>query len=317
MACPAARNWGAKMPNGKTLSLIAGTTVCNARCDFCISKTTPFQGMGPKLDQINRERLEHACGLAKKLGIQTVLITSKGEPTIYPEHISTYLLHVQKHKFSSVELQTNAILFGTKAEQYDKLLAQWHADGLGLIAISIVHYEGEKNRSIYTKINPYMDLPAIIAKLHGFGYKVRLSCTLVRGYVDSIDEARRMIQFAIQNKVEQLTLRRMEAVDVSENEDVSSWTRSHMLAPETLAALRSHLDENGKLVGEFFYGARLYEYGESSQNVCLTTGLTDKILTDDVRQLIFFPSGRIITDWRYDSGKEGELVQISGIKTEG
>lgn len=294
--------------SGRTLGLIAGTTVCNARCPFCISKTTPFQGMTPKLEAINLPRLEHACTLAKKNRIDTVLITGKGEPTLYPEHVTQYLECVQKHRFSRVELQTNAILFGAKPEKYGPILKLWKEKGLDLIAISVVHYDSEKNRSVYTHEKPYIDLPAVIEKLHSFGYRVRLSCTLVKGYIDSVEEMKRMVEFAAKNRVEQLTLRRMEAVEHSENPEISAWTRGRIVAKEAMDQFKQHLKKAGRLVDSFFYGASVFEYGPARQNVCLTTGLTDKILTDEIRQLIFFPSGRIITDWRYDSSKEGDVV---------
>ena len=305
--------------NGKTLSLIAGTTICNAHCPFCISKMTPFQGMTPKLEKINEEKLDSAFLLAKKAGLGTVLITSKGEPTLYPEHISTYLAYAKKHEFSRVELQTNAILFGTHPEKYDALLAQWKEQGLNLVAISIVHYLPEKNQAVYTRDKPYFDLPSVISHLHSEGFKVRLACVLLKGYVDNVAEMKKMMEFAAKHKVDQLTLRRMEAVDDSEDPLMAAWTRHRVLPKETMDEFAGELSKNGKQIGGFFYGAKLYEYGKGKQNVCLTTGLTDKVITEgEIRQLIYFPSGRIITDWRYDTAKgEQELLQIALPEKEG
>ena len=120
---------GGKMANGKTLSVIAGTTACNGRCPFCISKTTPFQGMTPKPEQIGGGRFEKACELAKKVGIDTVLITGKGELTLHPSHISQYLEYSRKFKFSNVELQTNALVFGAKPGRFaPDLLVKKYSD---------------------------------------------------------------------------------------------------------------------------------------------------------------------------------------------
>ncbi|MGA3020329.1 MAG: radical SAM protein [Candidatus Micrarchaeales archaeon] len=300
-------------PNGKTLSLIAGTTICQAKCPFCISKTTPFQGMGPKLEPINSEKLEKACQLAGKFGIRNAMITGKGEPTLYPEHIEKYLRTVGKYPFGSIELQTNSISFGTHPEKYDSLLKKWREMGLALIAISIVHYEYEKNKQIYTANKDYIDLPTIIGKLHDIGYQVRLSCTLIKDYIDNVAQMRKMIAFVREHEVEQLTLRRMEAVERSQNSDVSAWTKPRIVSQEVMDEMLADLDKHGTRMAEFFYGAALYKYGEDKQNVCLTTGISDnKEKEGDIRQLIFFPSGKLITDWRYSS--EAENQPVNGVK---
>jgi molybdenum cofactor biosynthesis enzyme MoaA len=303
-------------PNGKTLSLIAGTTVCQAKCPFCISKATPFQGMGPRLEKIDRERLEKACSLAKEFGIENAMITGKGEPALYPEHIEEYLGIVGKYGFDSVEMQTNALALGNNPKKYDPLLRKWRDMGLKLIAISVVHYERDRNGQIYTANQGYIDLPAVIEKLHKLEYKVRLSCTLIKGYVDSVEEMKKMVLFAHENGVEQLTLRRMEAVENS-NCMIYAWTKPRVVDKGVVEEIHDELEKNGRKISEFFYGAGLYEYGETRQNVCLTTGLTDKKEGGDgIRQLIFFPSGKIITDWRYDAETEGQPIEINGVKIE-
>lgn len=307
------------LPNGKTLSLIAGTTVCQAKCPFCISKATPFQGMGQTLEPINIERLEKACALAKSLDIRNVMITGKGEPVLYPEHIDAYLEVLGKHHFGSVELQTNGLAFGNNPEKYDPLLKRWREKGLDLIAISVVHYKKEKNREIYTANQDYMDLPEVIARLHAFGYKVRLSCTLLKGYIDSVEEMKKMIGFVHDNGVEQLTMRRVEAVENNDNIAVYTWTKPRVIETDMVEAMRAELDRHGRKISKFFYNGALYEYGDSKQNVCFTvcftTGLTNKSEGgNEIRHLIYFPSGKIITDWRYDTAAEGQPAEINGVK---
>ena len=273
--------------------------------------------MGLKPEPINTERLEKACQYADKFDIRNTMITSKGEPTLYPEHIGAHLKVVQKYPFDSVELQTNGLIFGTRPKKYDAILQEWKGLGLGLIAISVVHYEYDKNKQIYTPKRNYIDLPAVIDKLHKIGYQVRLSCTLINGYIDGLPQMLKMISFAQENGVEQLTLRRMEAVKKSENEQISAWTRPRIVPQEVMTQLREHLEQQSLKIADFFYGASLYAYGKQRQDVCLTTGITDKKEGgEEIRQLIFFPSGKIITDWRYDTEAEGPLAKINGVKIE-
>ncbi len=304
------------VPNGKTLSLIAGTTICNARCPFCISKTTPFVGMTPIAEKINKDMLINVCNKAQELKISTVLITGKGEPTIQHEHVSQYLKLIRQFGFSHIELQTNAILFGTKAEKYDDILRQWKMLGLETVAISVVHYDRAKNAEVYTPGRDYFDLDGVIGKLHSFGFKVRLSCTMLKGYIDRVSHAKEMIDFAMHHDVEQLTLRRMEAVENSENPAVSEWTTKRIVGQDVASKIRKFLQDGGQLVATFFYGAEVFEFGLSRQNVCLTNGLTDNDQRSDIRQLIFFPSGKVITDWRYDTSdaKEVDVIGLSKVK---
>jgi hypothetical protein len=91
---------------------------------------------------------------------------------------------------------------------------------------------------------------------------------------------------------------------------VYNWAKERVLDRKVVNGMRNELGKNGKKVSDFFYGASLYEYGDMKQNVCLTTGLTKKEEGGDkIRQLIFFPSGKLITDWRYDTEAEGKQME--------
>src|ERR1035437_8041677 len=100
----------------ETLSVLAGSTACNARCNFCISRMTPPNGITSK-PILNTDNLEIACRLAEKCGVTTALITGKGEPTLCPPHIDTYLAYLQRY-FPIIELQTNGIAFGMDPEHW-------------------------------------------------------------------------------------------------------------------------------------------------------------------------------------------------------
>ena len=70
------------------MSIVVGTNACNATCPFCVSKTTIKTQLNTK---INYRNLEVACKLAEKAGTTTILLTGKGEPTLYPQLITDYL----------------------------------------------------------------------------------------------------------------------------------------------------------------------------------------------------------------------------------
>lgn len=112
----------------QTMSIVVGTRACNARCPFCVSKMTGFKE--PLPTEPNWVNLEAGCRLAVMGGVTTVLLTGKGEPTLYPDLISSYLVALKRHRFPFVELQTNGLsLTG-------KLLAAWKKGGLTTVCLS-------------------------------------------------------------------------------------------------------------------------------------------------------------------------------------
>lgn len=279
-------------------SIVAGTHACNARCPFCISRMTPSQGVSERLSPVNWRNFHIAARLAENDGVDTAMITGKGEPSLYPTQITEYLDALKQHDIPLVELQTNGIVFMERPGEYDKHLSNWYENGLTTMAVSIVHHDPAVNRGIYSPHkNAYMDLPGLIGKLHDKGYSVRLACVMHNGGIDSPQELDGMIDFARRYTVEQLTLRPINAPNVSMDAMVSSWVRCHALDDAKRTCLEERLDASGTLLQTTSYGARIYDV--RGQNVCLTNSLTSPV-KDCVRQLIFFPDGHIRYDWQHE-----------------
>ena len=74
----------------QSLSVVAGTKACDASCPFCISKMTGFSEL-PKEGQLNVTNFKKAIQLARIGGCETLLVTGKGEPTLYPKQITELL----------------------------------------------------------------------------------------------------------------------------------------------------------------------------------------------------------------------------------
>ena len=88
-----------------TLSIVCGTDACNASCPYCISKITGTENI-PKIPTINYVRFKKACQLAENSGATTVLLTGKGEPTLYMDQIFYFLNELNKYSLPIIELQT-------------------------------------------------------------------------------------------------------------------------------------------------------------------------------------------------------------------
>lgn len=283
--------------NIEILTIITGTTVCNANCPYCISKMTPKQGINGLKQEVNWRNFKKACMLAEKKGVTTVLITGKGEPTLYPEQITEFLEKLKDFKFPIIELQTNGIALEKEFERYEKYLKDWYEKGLDIISISVAHYDSIKNGEIFTSGKEYISLERLIKKLHEIGFSVRLSCVLVKGYIDSIYGIVKLTNVAKEWKADQLTLRQLSRPLFSENKRISQWVKNHSLDQKELSSIKSFFDKNAARLATLEHGAVIYDFNE--QNVCLTNALTIEPYTENIRQLIFFPNGHFKYDWQF------------------
>lgn len=281
----------------QTYSIVAGSTACNARCPFCVSRMTPAHEMDTKQPEVNWRNFEIACRFAKDHRVSTVLITGKGEPTLFPEQLTAYLQRLQPHDFPFVELQTNGIALaeGGKARSY---LERWYELGLTLVALSVVDSEAARNREVYSPHREsYHDLAELVTHLHDVGLSVRLSCTMLRGHIDSVAALERMVAFCQQHEVEQLTLRPVEMPEQSRDAEAAAWVRGHEPSDALVDDLRDYLDMEGTRLMELLHGAVIYDL--RGQNVCLSNCLTLDASDERIRQLIFFPDGHLRYDWQY------------------
>jgi MoaA/NifB/PqqE/SkfB family radical SAM enzyme len=225
------------------------------------------------------------------------MITSKGEPTLFPEQISKYLRELQKFEFPFVELQTNGLALD------DKYLDKWYKLGLTTVAVSIAHYDSEKNRQIYSpNKKSYTDLPKLVENLHSKGFSVRLACTMLKGFIDSPGELEKLVLFAKENEVEQLTVRPVNKPSQARDLKAYDWVDSHSLDSKQIGKIDNYLKRNGTLLLELPHGAQVYDV--DGQNVCLTNCLTRDTDPEKIRQLIFFPDGHL----RYDWEKKGAIL---------
>ena len=168
-----------------TFSVVVGDKTCNAKCPFCVSKMTydvvhGSRYVNPKGNRRAWRNFGKACKLASRQGVVTAMITGKGEPTLFPQEVSDYVEQLDAHGFPFIELQTNGLrLVGNDLDDY---LQDWWDKGMTHIALSVVGWQNEANHQIYCphwKQGP--DYEALISKLHGYNFTVRLCCILAKG----------------------------------------------------------------------------------------------------------------------------------------
>ncbi len=292
------------MKYANTFTIIAGNRNCTYNCDICISKMTPDYGIGTKEAEVNWEKFDLATRVAKNYNANHVLITGKGEPTLYPAQITKYLHKLEGKGFDRIELQTNGSEI-TKGRLMDEFLEIWQDHGLTTVAVSIFHYDNQKNKMAFKpKSGQYPDLKDVIERIHANRMNTRLSCVMLDGYMDSVLEVQRLIGFAKQEGVFQLSLRSVDRPGKSLDLRVSDYIDKNRLKPDRLKEISDYLETKGSRCDVLPFGAVVYEI--DGQNVCLTTGLSRDVGKEDVRQLIFFPQGWLTTSWENVMG--GRLI---------
>ena len=281
----------------RTFSIVAGSLACNARCPGCIAGMTPENGVGTKLPTVNWRNFDKACQLARDSGCSTAMITSKGEPTLFPDQVTEFLKAMQPHKFPIIEMQTNGIPIADGKPVTEQHLDEWYKLGLTTIAVSVVHYEAAKNKAIYVPYREYIDLPALVKKLHDKGFSVRLTTILVKGYIDSAAELEKLIEFARTHKIEQVTATPITKPDKSESKSILDWTSANALTPEQFTEIKGWVEKHGAPVLDLAHGARVFDI--NGQNLCLSNCITVDPGAEEMRSIIFFPDGRVRYAWQY------------------
>jgi hypothetical protein len=293
--------------NVSTFSVIVGDPArpaCQAKCEFCVSKMTysPDGFNSATKHSIDYVNLKKACRIASAKGVVSALLTGKGEPTLYPEEIEFYLMQLDDY-FPLIDLQTNGILLeGSRlnGEGSSKItsttLKNWRYNGLSTIAISMVHFNPQRNAEIY---GATIDLAKLVEYLRGMGFSIRLCCVLMKGNISNWGDVKSLISFAKTADVQQLTIRpvRVPLHDLCRNEEVYRWCADHALSEDDENSIFNGLESEGHYLTTLAHGAPVYDV--NGQNICMADCLPiDKPVGSSI-QMIYWPDGRIRYDWQF------------------
>lgn len=285
----------------KMFSVVVGSEACIASCPFCVSCEKITKETMKEKD-INWRNLDIAANLATRSNVDTVMLTSRGEPLLFPDQISNYLKHLKKFEFPFIELQTNGILLSKNRKKYDSYLRKWYEDGLTTITISVISEKKDLNRKNYMQDNSdYIDLPELINYLHELKFCVRLTCVCCKDIMSTISQVDSFIKFAKENNVEQVTLRPLN--DEYRRKSAHDWILKNKLTNKDKKKIRKHLDKNGTRLLELERIGTIYDvYG---QNVLFShplTKYTRDTNPENIRNLIFFQDGHIRYEWEMEGG---------------
>ena len=279
-----------------TFSIVVGNGACNANCPFCVSKMTESViSASPCFDEGKFNQCMRIVDQMRE-GLLTVLLTGQGEPMLFPQQINRYLLNCINFRFPIIELQTN----GTLIEKNIDNLKRWRDEGLTLVCISIAS-GGEANNHLMGIDDASYDPWRAAAMLQEIGLNVRLNCTMTKVGTYRPEDCERIIDRAANADIDQVTFREVEMPSSSMNAKVSDWVKLHK--PNGAAEkLHHYLCMKGATrLLELPHGGVVYDY--LGQNVAVSNCLTGTTDPDDIRQVIWFPDGRIAYDWRYKAAR--------------
>jgi len=96
-----------------SMSIVVGDAIksrCNGHCPFCISRATNALGIHEtSYDRhlINwatvMPKFRAACRFAKTVGVTNILLTGRGEPTLYQQEITRYLQELACYEFPFID----------------------------------------------------------------------------------------------------------------------------------------------------------------------------------------------------------------------
>jgi MoaA/NifB/PqqE/SkfB family radical SAM enzyme len=283
-----------------------------------VSQQTGFEdaahGRNRRINFLNLETVCRMCGTGRT---PSLLMTGKGEPTLFPNEVTAYLQFFEKRPFAPRELQTNGLLIGRLAERGSSgagdlitkaMLERWRHLGLNTIALSVVSVHDEANARIYHP--QYPPLTGTIALLRGLGFTVRLCVMMMRGEkcVTNINELDEVVDFCRPNAVGQLTARPIMAAYASEGNAAAEFVRQNGLPDDAADQLCREVGSRAHVLYHLAHGATVYDY--NGQNVCLSNCLTsdaERSAPGEFRSLIFFSNGLVTTSW--DHARAAAILQ--------
>lgn len=259
---------------------------CGANCPYCISPQTPEVCKDYSI--FNYSKLSAAIQYAVRAGIQTCKLTGKsGDPLCERKRLGN-IVSLVSGKFPIIELQTNGILL-------DKGNVMWlHDMGVTLIAVSCVHYHTLRNSNLYCGSGYYPHLPELINQIHFHtDLTTRLSCTLIRGYIDSAKKVDDFLECFENTDNEQFSF-----IPVGWNGDSEQarWSKEYQVTMNVWDNIKA----KGTLLWETSYGGKVYDY--RGKNVYIAECLSSSV--KGIRSLIYYPDGHL----RYSWTKPGAII---------
>lgn len=272
---------------------------CNGNCPFCIER-----GRSLKEEDKNLylKRLDLIFKEFEKAGLIYSVSITGGEPLL-SDKILDILNIIDNYDFKMVTMNTNA----TFLDKYALELAKHNIYGIN---ISRHHYDSKKNNEIFKFKKEFTNEELINAikkyKTVNNNTKFRLQCILVNGYIDSLDEINKFVEY-FKEEIDDFSFRQQMTVDDNFDKETVDFFR------KTYVPLQPIINEiyNNQDKYEFIY-QRIVDYycyegwknKENGKDICFSSSnmelLTKAELEESeklIREFIYYYDGRLSGSW--------------------
>jgi len=281
-----------------TLSIMVGSSTCNLRCKYCISRTTYNIHEKDKLFVPSEDLVEKAARVFTQSEGFTALITGKGEPTLIPHQKLVNLIHTL-YKFTPViELQTNGIFLT------NGIVKDYTKAGLSAVAISCASSDDKFNFQMMANgCGKPWNLAEKIKLVIKNSLVLRLTLVAGRGGVDSVPSFLKFIHWlkflAPQNYPLQITIRQMGLplryqLKTRRGKEVAKFVRVNMIDTKPIW---EYLKKHGQKIITFPWGSEVFDFEGIS--VCIAECLTIRPQDDTIRSAILYPDGHLRYSWEF------------------
>jgi cyclic pyranopterin phosphate synthase len=178
-----------------TCSVLPVRLACNLSCPFCFSRSS-ISALGHDRLDWEDDDLEGYYAFARERGATRLVITGGGEPLLRDDLV-VRLVEKGRHFFSEIACFTN----GT-------FLTRGLADRLAQAGLSYLCYSRHHHNDVRCKDLMGPTAPSLETFFRAAaGLKVRATCVMTRGYVDSREEVERYQQVLARFGVREFTFK--------------------------------------------------------------------------------------------------------------
>lgn len=260
----------------QTLSVVVPSLGCNKNCPYCVSKMTPLTHYNPALHDRNIEKVSL---FAARSGVEAVLFTCQGEPTLNMEFVCKT---ANKFRNFPLEIQTNGLRLLENPYHITNLLLD---NGFDVVAVSL---DSEKQFEDYRVM--------LCGLANQITVRLTISVSLVLGKYLNYSE---LFKYAKEVGAHQICVRKLTFPEDCRNDEPKKWIESMAMGDtidEALDDLRTVLSWN-PTIRVTSTGLRIVDVdgvAVSYQQQCIQESVEED---EAVRSLVFREDGHLYTSW--------------------
>jgi pyruvate-formate lyase-activating enzyme len=260
----------------RTLSILPIAKGCQAACVFCFSEASASAEQ--EQAKLSLELIERIAAIAKQRGAERFVITGGGEPGLVPHRRLCEYMQIGARHLGKVVLITNGHHLAKVDDiQRNQLLQDYAAAGLEVLAVSHHHDDSRVNTQIMnltTDIAPL--LRTWVARRERWpSLRLRLTCVLQRGGIESADDIGRYIDWASKQGVTEFCFKELyvssSVESVYHRFEANRWSHDHQIP---LAVVLEFAERHGFVqVAQLPWGAPVFRgpWGERAVQLAAYT----------------------------------------------